>query len=130
VEGEDMRVVYGIDDAGSGRLVRGRAAAPRVAARGACQSAPPPPASSGSSPAASPGSAPAAADATPAAEDTIEPAPDAAPMPAGIAPVVETFKGDFDGMVKRRVIRVLTVQTPILYFVDRGREVGIGHATA
>ena len=27
-------------------------------------------------------------------------------------------------MVKRRVIRVLTVQNPILYFVDRGREVG------
>ena len=28
-------------------------------------------------------------------------------------------------MIKRRVIRVLTVQNPILYFVDRGREVGI-----
>ena len=27
--------------------------------------------------------------------------------------------------VKRRVIRVLTVQNPILYFVDRGREVGM-----
>ena len=35
------------------------------------------------------------------------------------------FKGDLDGMVKRRVIRVLTVQNPVLYFVDRGREVGI-----
>src|SRR4030095_342580 len=123
VEGEDMRVVYGIDDAGSGRLVRGLAAALLVAALGACQSAPPPPASSGSSPAASPRSAPAPADAPPAAEDTIEPAPEETPMPAGIAPVVETFKGDYDSMVKRRVIRVLTVQNPILYFVDRGREV-------
>ena len=28
-------------------------------------------------------------------------------------------------MVKRRLIRVLTVQNPVLYFVDRGREVGI-----
>jgi membrane-bound lytic murein transglycosylase MltF len=35
------------------------------------------------------------------------------------------FKGDLDGMVKRRVIRVLTVQNPVLYFVDRGREVGL-----
>ena len=32
-------------------------------------------------------------------------------------------------MVKRRVIRVLTVQSPILYFVDRGREVGITYET-
>jgi len=28
-------------------------------------------------------------------------------------------------MVKRRMIRVLTVQNPVLYFIDRGREVGM-----
>src|SRR6185436_2203827 len=46
-------------------------------------------------------------------------------MPPGLVPVIEPFKGDLDGMVKRRLVRVLTVQNPILYFVDRGREVGI-----
>ena len=35
------------------------------------------------------------------------------------------WQGDLDGMLKRRLVRVLTVQNPILYFVDRGREVGI-----
>jgi ABC-type amino acid transport substrate-binding protein len=30
-----------------------------------------------------------------------------------------------DGMIERRMIRVLTVQNPVLYFVDRGREVGM-----
>ena len=42
-----------------------------------------------------------------------------------MARVLEPYKGDLDGMIKRRVIRVLTVQNPVLYFVDRGREVGI-----
>ena len=32
-------------------------------------------------------------------------------------------------MVKRRVIRVLAVQNPVLYAVDRGREVGITYET-
>ncbi len=39
-------------------------------------------------------------------------------------PSVEPFTGDLDGMVERRVIRVLTVQLPILYFVDQAREAG------
>jgi membrane-bound lytic murein transglycosylase MltF len=38
---------------------------------------------------------------------------------------METFKGDLDGMIERRMVRVLTVQSPVLYFVDRGREVGV-----
>jgi len=42
-----------------------------------------------------------------------------------MAPLVEPFTGDLDGMVKRRVIRVLTVQNPILYLIDRGREAGL-----
>ena len=70
------------------------------------------------------------APATPSAEETLEPAPEATPLPAGIAGLIlKPFKGDLDGMVKRRVIRVLTVQNPILYFVDRGREVGITYET-
>ena len=67
----------------------------------------------------------ARAEPSPAPEETLEPAPEATPLPAGMAPIVEPFKGDLDGMVKRRLIRVLTVQNPVLYFVDRGREVGI-----
>ena len=46
-------------------------------------------------------------------------------MPAGLASLTAPWKGDFDGMVKRRVIRVLAVQNPVLYAVDRGREVGL-----
>ena len=65
----------------------------------------------------------------PAPEEALEPAPEATPLPAGIAPILEPFKGDLDGMLKRRVIRVLTVQNPILYFVDRGREIGITYET-
>jgi membrane-bound lytic murein transglycosylase MltF len=68
------------------------------------------------------------APATPvasAADEPLEPAPEATPLPAGLAPLVEPFKGDFDDMLKRRLIRVLTVQNPVLYTVDRGREIGI-----
>jgi membrane-bound lytic murein transglycosylase MltF len=79
-------------------------------------------------PSASPGaSAPAATPA--ASEEVLEPAPEATPLPAGLAPIVEPFTGDLDAMVKRRLIRVLTVQNPILYFVDKGREVGITYET-
>ena len=67
----------------------------------------------------------ATAAATPAPEEALEPAPEATPLPHGIEPLTKPFRGDLDGMVKRRVVRVLTVQNPILYFVDRGREVGI-----
>ena len=67
---------------------------------------------------------PSAAAARENEDEAPPPAPEATPLPAEIAPIVQPFKGDLDGMVKRRVIRVLTVQNPILYFVDRGREVG------
>jgi membrane-bound lytic murein transglycosylase MltF len=56
-----------------------------------------------------------------------EPAPEATPLPAGLEPLLEVFTGDLDGMVKRRMVRVLTVQNPVLYFVDRGREAGVVH---
>jgi membrane-bound lytic murein transglycosylase MltF len=80
----------------------------------------------GTQPAATVSPTPAAvANASPAPEQAEEPTPEATPLPAGLAPIIEPFKGDLDGMVKRRFIRVLTVQNPILYFVDRGREAGI-----
>jgi membrane-bound lytic murein transglycosylase MltF len=78
----------------------------------------------GTAPGAS-GPTPATVAQAPAAEGALEPAPEATPLPAGLAPFVEPFRGDLDGMLKRRVIRVLTVQNPVLYFVDRGREVGM-----
>jgi membrane-bound lytic murein transglycosylase MltF len=76
----------------------------------------------GASPAPTPA---AAAQATPAAEETLEPAPEATPLPTGLAPLIEPFRGDLDGMLERRFVRVLTVQNPVLYFVDKGREVGL-----
>jgi membrane-bound lytic murein transglycosylase MltF len=84
----------------------------------ACQQSPPKAASQGQGPAAA--SAPAAQE-----PEALEPAPEPTPMPAGGARFLQPWKGDLDGMAKRRVIRVLTVQNPILYFVDKGREVGI-----
>ena len=47
------------------------------------------------------------------------------PQPVGFAPLVEPWKGDLDGMVERRIVRILTVHSPVQYFVDRGRELGI-----
>ncbi len=58
-------------------------------------------------------------------EEEVEPAPEAEPYPAGLAPFVAPWKGDLDGMIERRVIRVLTVENPVLYFIDKGRELGI-----
>ncbi|MGH9461402.1 MAG: transglycosylase SLT domain-containing protein [Vicinamibacteria bacterium] len=60
----------------------------------------------------------------------VDPAPEALPLPAGLAPFVEPWKGDLDGMVERRVVRILTVQSPVLYFVDRGRELGLTYEAA
>jgi membrane-bound lytic murein transglycosylase MltF len=85
----------------------------------ACQPSPPPAASA----------PPTAAPTTAPSEEALPPAPEATPLPADIAPIVKPFKGDLDGMTKRRVIRVLTVQSPIFYFVDRGREAGLTYET-
>ena len=66
-----------------------------------------------------------AADEPEQIEPEIEPAPEPEPPPPGLAPFVAPFKGDLDGMLDRRIVRVLTVQSPVQYFVDRGRELGI-----
>lgn len=84
--------------------------------------------------AASASSKPAPAATAPqpvvAPEETPEPAPEPTPLPAGLEPFLRPFKGDLDGMVKRRMIRVLTVHNPINYFVDKGRELGITYEAA
>ena len=69
--------------------------------------------------------APAAEVAPTEESEEIEPAPEPEPYPPGLAPFVAPWKGDLDGMIERRVVRVLTVQNPVLYFIDRGRELGI-----
>ncbi len=68
-------------------------------------------------------------DSTTAVQQISEPTEVPSPLPAGFAPLAEPFTGDLEGMIERRVIRVLTVQNPILYFVDQGREVGITYET-
>jgi membrane-bound lytic murein transglycosylase MltF len=51
----------------------------------------------------------------PGAEEKYEP-------PTAVAP---TFRGDFDGMVQRRVIRVLTTYSKTTFFVDKGTPRGL-----
>jgi len=100
------------------RMSPGRRSAPllvplAVLLGGACQQSPPM--------AVSQSPAPAAAQEP----DALEPAPEATPFPKVADRFLKPWKGDLDGMIERRVIRVLTVQNPVLYFVDKGREVGI-----
>ena len=64
------------------------------------------------------------------AEVEIEPAPEPQPLPPGLAPLAAPWKGDLDGMAERRVVRILTVHSPVLYFVDRGRELGMTYEGA
>jgi len=59
-------------------------------------------------------------------------APEPAPKPATVAaaPVqlsleVKAWKGDFDQMLERRVIRVLVPYSRTLYYVDKGHERGL-----
>ncbi len=53
-----------------------------------------------------------------------KPAAPAGPA-AGKAALIRSWTGDFDGMVKRRVIRVLTPYSKTHYFVDKGVPRGI-----
>src|SRR5207249_1487908 len=69
--------------------------------------------------------------ATGAAEQTPAPAPASAPAAkTGLPPVgtvSKTWTGDFDGMVKRRVIRVLVPYSKTFYFVDRAIQRGLSY---
>ena len=53
------------------------------------------------------------------------PGPVAEPKARQLAIQVKTWAGDFDGMLERRVIRVLAPYSRSLYFNDKGRERGI-----
>ena len=68
--------------------------------------------------------APATTQATPAAP---APAQTAAPEEAAdetltidLAKVQKPWTGDLDGMIERRIIRVLTVNSKTIYFLDKG----------
>ncbi len=53
-------------------------------------------------------------------------APPAAAAPELVDAVVnQKWKGDFDAMMRRRILRVLVVNSKTLYFVDRGQQRGI-----
>jgi membrane-bound lytic murein transglycosylase MltF len=54
--------------------------------------------------------------------------PAAKPAPSGTVQVgTRAWKGDFDGMVKRRLIRVLVPSSKTFYYVERGRARGISY---
>ncbi len=44
-----------------------------------------------------------------------------------VLPPLPAWTGDFDGMKKRRAIRILVANSKTLYFIDKGRELGIDH---
>ncbi|HET6961170.1 MAG TPA: transporter substrate-binding domain-containing protein [Terriglobia bacterium] len=74
---------------------------------------PSPSAGSPSSAAVSPSNSPGSADTSTDIEE------------AARARVAAKWTGDLDGMIKRRVIRVLTVYSKTSYFVDRGTQRGL-----
>ena len=43
----------------------------------------------------------------------------------GLSVATKTWKGDFDGMLERRVVRIYVPYSRSLYFVDKGKERGI-----
>jgi membrane-bound lytic murein transglycosylase MltF len=63
--------------------------------------------------------------APPAKPATPTPAPGARGQTLPHDPVVTKWTGDFDGMVKRRLIRILTPYSKTHYFIDRGVPRGI-----
>jgi membrane-bound lytic murein transglycosylase MltF len=46
-------------------------------------------------------------------------------MPAISLPGVRDWNGDFDGILKRRTLRILVPYSKTLYFIDRGRQMGV-----
>lgn len=46
-------------------------------------------------------------------------------VPSTVAPVVDQWTGDLDGMIERRRIRALVVPTRTQYWIDRGQQVGV-----
>ena len=53
------------------------------------------------------------------------PASKAPPATLAGTPAAKPWTGDFDGMVKRRLIRILTPYSKTHYFIDRGVQRGL-----
>ena len=69
---------------------------------------------------------PAVPDAS--GEEPLPPLPYETALPEAVrAEIGETFKGDLDEMVKRRLVRVGVVYNRTLYFVDRGVQRGMAY---
>ncbi len=71
------------------------------------------------------------------ADQGAAPAPAAKPKPASGAParlspeiISKPYTGDFDGMVKRRLIRVLAPYSKTNYFIDKGVQRGTAYEIA
>jgi membrane-bound lytic murein transglycosylase MltF len=84
-------------------------------------------------PVPAPASVPAAASAevhvggtaeTPAAEPTPAPAPDDGQLTIALEQTMKPWTGDLDGMIERRVVRILTVFSKTFYFIDKGVQRG------
>ena len=63
--------------------------------------------------------------ASPAAAQTPKPEPHRSDL--FVQAMTRTWTGDLDGMVERRMIRVLTVYSKTIFFVDRGTQRGTAH---
>ena len=72
-------------------------------------------------PTAAPGTAPAEPAAKSEAPAPVLDIPDSAVAQAALAP----WKGDLDGMIERRIIRVLTTYSKTQFFIDRGMQRGL-----
>src|SRR5882672_908546 len=71
--------------------------------------------------------APATAQSAPAAAPAQEPTPQEAAdetLTIDLAAIQKPWTGDLDGMVERRLIRVLTVNSKTIYFLDKGVQRG------
>jgi len=76
-------------------------------------------------PAAAPAEVPVAVPAdTLAAEPSPSPAPDDGQLTIALEQTMKPWTGDLDGMIERRVVRILTVYSKTFYFVDKGVQRG------
>jgi membrane-bound lytic murein transglycosylase MltF len=66
--------------------------------------------------------------ATPAAAQPTKPATKAAATAR--ATIAEPYKGDLDGMIQRRLVRILVPYSKTYYFVDRANQRGMAHDVA
>jgi membrane-bound lytic murein transglycosylase MltF len=77
---------------------------------------------------APPAGAPAAAPAPAADEEPLPPSQLDTELPEGVQDaVLSSFTGDFDEMVKRRVVRIGVTFNRTMYFVDKGVQRGVAY---